>query len=122
MRHTPPGRNQETLTYYDYIGDSFGQKLSTKMHMPPMPSPTQRLVLVVVSLALWLIAFYITVQVIGSIPSVVAVTPPPGGGPPYSQDNTNWQHFLSQLLFAALAIFSILILALNLVFNLTRKR
>ncbi|GHO43139.1 hypothetical protein KSX_13020 [Ktedonospora formicarum] len=122
MRHVPLGKNQETLTYYDYMGDGLGQKLSTKTHMHLTPTPTQRLALAVISLTLWLIAFYIIVQIIGSIPSVVAVTPPQGGGPPYSQDNTNWQHFLSQLLFVALAIFSILILALNLVFNLTRKR
>lgn len=122
---TQAGDYHGNSIYGGYSGDMAGQKLSTKtplLSSPASPSSGHRLALAVVSLLLWFIAFYVVVQVIGSVPSAVTIVPPHGGGTPYSQDNANWQHYLTQIFFAALVVFGALILSINLIFNFAYKR
>lgn len=91
--HARAGYGQGDVPYNGYSADVAGQKLSAKTSSivsSSAPSPRQSLILAIVSLVAWLIAFYIVIQVISSIPSAVPVVPPPGGGPPYTQDNGNW--------------------------------
>ncbi len=90
----------EGAPHYDrYPSSSFGQKLHVDNTSPSL-SAGQRLALAIISLILWVIVF----GIIGLGASAV------------SPDNPS-ARFFYPFLFAALLIFSVLVLAINILFN-----
>lgn len=112
-----------TLSVDNYVGSSSGQKISARTRFAP-PTPHQRLVLALVSVVSLLVAFCIVVVVMAMIPSqiVLPVTDPITGATSIIKDNSAWQHMISILLTIALLICGVLVLSINLLFNLFHRR
>ena len=93
----------------------YGQKLTASMNSSS-PSPGQRLTLAIVSLVLWVVVFLIVVLSLITTPSIIFVT---SVASTTSYDNQAW-YVLYPLVIAGLLIFSVFVLAINLLFY--RKR